>query len=259
MNNKKMIGIVGGVGPYAGLDLTRKIFDQTTANNDQEHLPVALLSIPQQIEDRTSFLLGKTNINPAYAIFKIIRKLEEMGASVVGIACNSAHSPKIFDIIIEELKKTDSSIKLLHMITEVAKFIRENYPKIRNIGVLCTTGTDKTKLYPNILEQEGFNVILPNKVTQENIVHKAIYDPKYGIKAQSNPVTEVAKRKLSEAVNYLQKEGAEAIVLGCTELSLAITDKKLGETIIIDPTLILARALIRKVNSNKLKALTNNL
>ena len=51
MKNQKLIGIVGGVGPYAGLDLCRKIFEQTDAHRDQEHLPIALLSIPQKIKD----------------------------------------------------------------------------------------------------------------------------------------------------------------------------------------------------------------
>lgn len=107
MNTDKTIGIVGGVGPYAGLDLTRKIFDQTKASSDQDYLSVALLSIPQQIEDRTSFLLGQTNINPANAISKIIRKLEQIGVGVAGIPCNSVHSPRIFDGILKKLRKAN--------------------------------------------------------------------------------------------------------------------------------------------------------
>ena len=85
------------------------------------------------------------------------------------------------------------------------------------------------------------------------MVHKAIYDLKYGIKAQSNPVTVIAKRWLTAAIDYLKKEGAEAIVLGCTEIPIAITNKKIGQTMIIDPTIILARALIKMVNPKKLR------
>lgn len=259
MNNDKMIGIVGGVGPYAGLDLTRKIFDQTKATSDQDYLSVVLLSIPQQIEDRTSFLLGQTRINPANAIFKILKKLEQIGARVVGIPCNTVHSPQIFDFILEKLKKTNSNVKIVHMINEVARFIGDTYPNMKNIGVLCTTGTYKTRVYQNILAQKGLRVILPDKVIQESIVHKAIYDPKNGIKARSAPVSTVAKKELSKAINYLQLEGAEAIVLGCTEIPLAITEKIIGKTVIIDPTLILARALIREINPNKLKPIPMNM
>ena len=53
------IGIVGGAGPYAGLDLAQKILQQTRAKNDQDYLPTLLISTPDQIEDRTSFLLGE--------------------------------------------------------------------------------------------------------------------------------------------------------------------------------------------------------
>jgi len=258
MNNEKVIGIVGGVGPYAGLDLVGKIFDQTIANMDQEHLSVALISIPKEIEDRTLFLLDQTGINPAYAIFRVIRKLEEIGASVIGIPCNTVHAPRIFDVILEELKKANSSVKLINMINEVVEFIRGNYPLVRNVGVLCTIGMYKANVYSNILERKGINVILPDKVLQES-VHNATYDPVFGIKAQSNPVTDIAKEKLLEAIHFLQNGGAEAIILGCTEIPLAVTDKKIGKTVIIDPTLILARKLIREVNPDKLKPLTNYL
>lgn len=252
MNNEKTIGIVGGIGSYAGLDLTKKILDQTYTRSDQEHLSIALLSFPHEIGDRTSYLLDQTSTNPAYAILKIIRKLEDIGASVVGIACNTVHTTPIFDAIVENLYKANSSIKLVNMISEVAKFIRINHPQIRNIGVLCTTGTYITKTYSNILDQEGINVILPNEVMQDTI-YNAIYDRGYGIKARSNPVTEFAIKQLLEAINYLQGKGAEAIVLGCTEIPIAITDKRIGQTIIIDPTIILARALIKMVNPEKLR------
>ena len=58
-----MIGIVGGIGPYAGLDLLKKVFDNTLANSDQEHLDTILLSMPSKIEDRTEYLIGKVKIN----------------------------------------------------------------------------------------------------------------------------------------------------------------------------------------------------
>ena len=63
------IGIVGGAGPYAGLDLAQKILHQTVANSDQDYLPTLLISTPGLIEDRTDFLLGETEKNPAHAIY----------------------------------------------------------------------------------------------------------------------------------------------------------------------------------------------
>jgi aspartate racemase len=85
------------------------------------------------------------------------------------------------------------------------------------------------------------------------MVQEAIYDINEGIKAKSFPVTKAAKQKLMTAVNHLQNHPVEAIILGCTEIPLAISDNKIGQTIIIDPTLILARALIRQTQFDKLK------
>ena len=255
MQDETMIGIVGGVGPYAGVDLMEKILDQTEARSDQEHLSIALISLPGRIEERTAFLLGETDNNPAEVVFEIVVKLEQIGAGIVGIPCNTMHSSRIFDLLLKKMKDTKSNVKLIHMINEVAEFVQTNHPKIKNIGLLCTTGTYKTRVYSDCLEPRGFNVIVPDEASQENLVQNAVFDRTYGIKAQSNPVTKDAKAKLLQAIHYLEQQGAEAIILGCTEIPLAITDKKIGSATIIDPTLILARALIRRINPDKLKPL----
>jgi len=250
---REMIGIVGGVGPYAGLDLARKILDQTEANTDQQHLPIALLSVPEQIADRTEFLLGLTEDNPAGAISRIILDLEKLGAGVAGIPCNTAHSPRIFDAIRRNLAEAGSRIKLVHMVDEVSRFVREHFPQIRHVGVLCTTGTHQTRVYPDCLRPHGFTVSLPDEQLQEQAVQRAIYDIDDGIKARPSPVTETARRLLAEAIEHLQAKGAEAIVLGCTEIPLAVTEKRIGQTAIVDANLVLARALIREVAPEKLK------
>lgn len=251
-NNRKMIGVVGGVGPYAGLDLVKKIFDQTVAGSDQDHISVALLSVPEAIEDRTSFLFNETDTNPAFAISDIILKLKQLGADVIGIPCNTAHSPRIFDMILEKLSESESTVTLLHMIRETADFIREVYPDINNTGILCTAGTYKTHVYQTVFEPHGIKTIFPDKAFQET-VHNAIYDPEYGIKAQSNPVSGKAREDLLKAAINLQDKGAEAVVLGCTEIPLAVYERKIGDIPVLDPTLILARALIREACPEKLK------
>lgn len=252
MKDNKMIGIVGGMGPYATVDLVQKILDQTNANDDQSYLPMAILSAPHAIGDRTEFLLGQSNINPAFAISKIIKKLTSIGANIVGIPCNTAHAPQIFNVVLEELKSENSEFRLIHMIHKVAEFIQKHYSAFKNIGVLCTTGSYKTGVYSNVFKETGFNPIMPNGEKQD-LLHKAIYDREYGIKSQSNPVTEIAKSQIIKVIRHLNGRGADVIILGCTELGMAIPDQKIENTTIIDPTLVLARALIREVDSSKLK------
>jgi aspartate racemase len=86
-----MIGIVGGVGPLAGLDIFKKIIEETVATKDQEHVPVVLSSQPHRIADRTAFLLGKENQNPAIALKDILLELDKAGARVAAIPCNTSH------------------------------------------------------------------------------------------------------------------------------------------------------------------------
>ncbi|HXJ99603.1 MAG TPA: amino acid racemase [Gelidibacter sp.] len=250
-----MIGIVGGVGPYAGTDLLNKIFNNTLASKDQEHLDAILLSMSSKIEDRTEYLLGKVKINPALAIVEVLHKLELIGSTIAGIPCNTAHSKKIFDTIQLELEKSKSRIKLLNMIDETVLFIASNYPDITKIGVLSTTGTYKSKLYASALRLKGYEAIVPPLEMQENTIHPAIYDKVYGIKTISNPIHPQARQNLLEGCSYLEEQGAELVILGCTEIPLAITESKINNMITVDPTNILARALIKYIDPLKLKPL----
>lgn len=254
-NDDSIIGIVGGMGPYAGLDLVTKIFDQTITRNDQGHLPVALLSFPNQIEDRTEFLIGKSEINPAHAISDIIVQLEGIGAKVIGIPCHTMHSPKIFTMVREDLRNKNCNVEIIHMVEAVVEFVTTQHPEIEKLGVLSTSGTYKTGIYPTAFKHTGIDVLSPDENSQLEDFHEAIYDPEFGIKARSNPVTDMARKKLLEAISSLREKGAQLIILGCTELSLAIREKEIGDTIIIDPILILARALINKAYPDKLRPL----
>ena len=247
-----MIGVVGGVGPYAGLDLLAKILSQTVANRDQDHLTVVSISQPDQIPDRTSFLLGQSTVNPAFAMLDQLLRLENIGAQVAGIPCNTAHAPVIFNEIQSGLKAAGSKIKLLHMIIEVGHEIRRSFPAINKVGVLSTTGTAVTRIYPLNLELLGFELLALDEALQVQLIHPAIYDPVYGIKALGQ-AAERARQDLLLGVQKLQEAGAQAIVLGCTEIPLAVPEKQIGNTPIIDPALILARSLIKAVDPVKLK------
>jgi aspartate racemase len=250
-----MIGIVGGVGPYSGIDLLKKVFDNTLAKTDQEHLDAILLSMSSKIEDRTAYLVGKVEINPAMAIKEVILKLEKAGATIAGIPCNTAHSERIFKVIQLELAKAKSKIELVNMIDETVSFITSNYPDISKVGVLSTTGTYKGKIYVAPLLLKGYEVIVPPLEMQENTIHPAIYHETYGIKACSNPIHPQAKENLLQGISFLKAKGAQVLILGCTEIPLAITESKIMDMITIDPTNVLARALIQKSNPQKLKPL----
>ena len=246
-----MIGVVAGVGPYAGLDLLGKILSQTSADRDQDHLTVASLSQPALIADRTLFLLGQTTINPALAIVAQLLKLERMGATVAGIPCNTAHAPAIFSEISQGLKDAGCKLNLLHMIAEVGRELLYAHPHIKSVGVLSTTGTAVTRVYPLTLEPLGFEILAVDEERQAQAIHPAIYDPIYGIKACGR-ATEKARNNLLLGAKQLQGMGAKALILGCTEIPLAIPEKQIDGMTIIDPALILARALIAAIDPARL-------
>lgn len=246
-----MIGIVGGVGPIAGLDIVSKIIEETNATSDQEHLPLLLSSQPHRIADRTEFLLGTNAKNPAYAMAEIILELEQGGATVIGIPCNTAHVPDIYGVIVKALLDANSNIRLLHIVEEAANYVKANVTGTK-VGVLSTNGTRKTGLYKSTLEASGLEVIEPDDDLQ-NRVHAAIYDKTYGIKSVFSPVSNRAREEILHAITQLKHAGAQSVILGCTELPLAVPEKESSGLTVIDPNRILARALIREIDEKKLK------
>jgi aspartate racemase len=246
-----MIGIVGGLGPLAGIDLFRKITELTPANSDQEHLPVILFSFPGRIKDRTEYLEGLIKENPGTAIGEICIELSKAGATVAGIPCNTAHSPEIFNRISERLKSKECALRIVHMIDETIEFIRRTLPEKCCIGVLSTTGTYKQKIYFNKLNKAGYIPIVPNEHIQSELVHNSVYHPDYGIKTQAGNISEKASSQLYHVMDMMKDQGAKAVILGCTEIPLAVSGDDYKGMVLIDPTKILAGALIAEYNKLK--------
>ncbi|WP_128895462.1 aspartate/glutamate racemase family protein [Longirhabdus pacifica] len=253
MYSGKTIGIVGGLGPFAGIDMVKQIFYHTKANTDQDHIPVILISAPQQIEPRVTFVLGESSKNPAHSIVTVIQKLERAGADIIGIPCNTAHAPMIMNIVKQELKKRKSNIVLINMIDEIFHTIKKKHPNTTNVGILTTSAMYETHIYKNIIQSHGYNAIIPPADMQRHLVNQAIYDKEYGIKSQSHPVSLQARANLLESMQYLIEEKADVIILGCTELPLAIHEQVIDQVPIIHSTMVLATALIKKASPERLK------
>jgi aspartate racemase len=253
--NRKMkrglIGIAGGMGPGAGIDLSRKIVEQTLAGRDQEHLPQILWSEPDRIFDRTDFLEGRVKTNPAFRIAQVLLKLEAAGASVAGLACNSAHAPQIFDVILTELSANKSKLTLLHMVREVGLLVGQTYPSRKKVGILGTTGTYVTRQYDMVGDFGLETVNLPEK--EQKKLNLAIYHPVYGVKSISKGTSERARSILTGAMSSLVMQGAEVIVLGCTEFPLIFSENNFMDVPVIDSSLVLARALINAHSPEKLR------
>jgi aspartate racemase len=249
-NSRARIGIVGGMGPAAGWDLACKITRETFARTDQEHLDVIVASLPSGIADRTEYLSGRTGSNPATGIIQAVDLLLLCRATIIGIPCNTSHAPQIFDPVRARIDESRTGAELVNMIEEVAVHIRDKLPGVSTVGILATTGTVASQVYTATFNRFKLTVLYPEADDQERLVHRAIYDPDYGIKAQSQ-ITDRSRISLLSAVKLLVGKGAECIVLGCTELPLAVTAEIYDGVPIVDATRILARALINKATSRE--------
>ncbi len=262
----KTIGIVGGVGPYAGLDLAKKIFDNTEARHDQEHLDVLLVNSPRLIDDRTAYILavrdGKVSAdpatdpaNPGRGIVACIRKLAAAGAEVVGVPCNTAHAPLIFDVVEREVAAQLPGIRLLHLVRETVVAVCAFLPQGGTIGLLATPGTYASGVYQTYVEEVdlcGHYCLFEPDEEGKSCIHDAIYDTSYGIKATSAPVTFRAIDSLTAEVWRLHERGANAIIMGCTEIPLAL-DCRAFPFPLIDPAVTFARALIHAAGPTRLR------
>lgn len=237
------IGVVGGAGPFAGVDLAFKILRSTNAATDQDHIPLTLISAPGAIEDRSRFLLGESNINPAHAVVQIIERLAACGATAIGIPCSTMHAPPIFDIIERRTRDILPSVKIVHLVREVIRSARERHPSGGRVGILTTAGAYRAGVFSDALETAGLEPIVPESAVRE-AVHRAIYDRAYGIKAQADPVSVQAKEILASAVDELDRRGSDVVIAGCTELAYALPQLDLDEPRLIDATLALARGLV---------------
>lgn len=234
------IGIVGGVGPLSGTDLADKVFKHTKAVRDQDHIDLYLVSCPSLIPDRTEFLLNG-GADPVPGMECCIEKLASCGATVVGISCNTAHSPDIIDRV-----KLPSAVTLINMIEKTCQFVKFNFADSK-IGLLCTLGTLQTDVY-----DKYFQDLVKPDLDVATAVHSAIYDKDYGIKAIS-PITLAARDIVCNAILHLKEKGCKAVILGCTELPLVFPGQNSYQGVsLIDPTEILAVELVKAVAPEKL-------
>ena len=252
------IGIVGGMGPFTGVDLVDKIHRESIAVKDQDHLPTVLASYPGRIPDRGRFVLGQSDANPAEAIAEVIIFLDRAGAVVAGIPCVTAHCTPIMAEVQKRIQSSGVSLRLLGLIDETVSAIREAAPETRRVGALSTTASHRQQVFRPALEEAGYEVIVQDPSIQGELVTPAIFDPVFGIKSRPLPVSNEARAHVVAAIRHLRERGAEAVILGCTELPLAVAETYLDEVLIVDPTRALARGLIRTFAPEALRPLRSS-
>lgn len=221
----KTIGIIGGMGPMATVDLMEKIILATDAHEDQEHIHI-LVDNNTNIPDRTAAIMGE-GADPVPEMTKSAKRLEAQGADFLIMGCNTAHYflPRFADTV---------KIPFISMIEATADFCHEQGYK--KVGLLASAGTCKTGIYQQALEKAGVAVLQPD-ATQEPAIHSMIYD---GVKAND---VNFDTARVREVLAEMEKAGAEAFVLGCTEVPVAVSIYSLKGNF-IDATEVLAEKAV---------------
>ncbi|ACB84224.1 aspartate/glutamate racemase family protein [Natranaerobius thermophilus] len=223
---KKVVGVLGGMGPQATVDFMDKVVKKTPATKDQDHIRMVVDNNPQ-VPDRTKAIIEGGD-NPNTYLRDMAKRLENMGADFLVMPCNTAHYfyKDIQDVV---------NIPFVNMLECTARYINKligNDSKQGKVGLLATSGTLQTEIYQNQLSQFGFEVITPEPYQQ--LVMEAIYAVKAGDIGTST------RELLEKPIKQLENNGAKAIIMGCTEIPVIATTEQTTQAELIDPTEVLA-------------------
>lgn len=223
------VGVIGGVGPLATAYFLDKVVRLTQAERDQDHLDMIVLN-HATIPDRTDYILGRSSEDPGPVMAADAQRLEEFGVSFLVVPCNTAHY--FTDQVIAAVQ-----VPVLSIVEETVAEALSRFPQLRAVGVLATSGTVHAEVYQQALARHGLVGVVPDDADQE-IVMSLIYDQ---VKA-GRPVDVEA---LHGVLRRLTARGADAVVLGCTELSVIAEDADLlRDPHLVDSLDVLARRTI---------------
>ena len=245
-----MIGILGGMGTQAGLDFCNKLAILNRGKIDQEY-PLFLLynkanipGRPESIGVHTGSLSNKLVNKQSKKKYNLVLKsllkgcqlLKKSGCRFIVVPCNTAH------YWYDDLKKK-IKLPIINMPKEVFNHTLKKCKNNSSIGLLATEGTLKTGVYNKFFDKK-YNLVFPSFILQKKSVNKAIKFVKMGKVKDAN-------KTIKPAINYLIKKKCSKIILGCTELPIAIFAFKSFKNIktskiFLDPNLILANAAMKK-------------
>lgn len=258
---KQIIGIAGGLGPFAHIDLERKLLlaarEITGANADQLFPEWIVSSVPQT-PDRTRAIEGN-GPDPTPWLVRSVKRLESVcdakgrfirrGADFAVIPCITSHA--FFDGV-----RRRTAIDILDMIDETALYITRLHPRSR-VGILATTGTLRRRLFHDRLKRHGHTPLSlfdvdKGESLQRSYVMEAIYGPWQGDHFGCGGIKSCGPQRrhtllLRKAADVLiNRLHVDVLVAGCTEIPLALTNTEIRGIPLVDPVGVLACAAIRR-------------
>ncbi len=223
---EKVVGILGGMGPEATVDLMQRIIRLTPATDDIDHIRCIVDNNPK-VPSRIKAIIEGTGTDPGPCMAEMGKRLETWGADFLVIACNTAHA--YYDYV-----ESAVDIPVIHLIDLVVERVRQLFPHTQKIGILASIAVQMNRLYIDRFEPYGIEVVYPDPENQENLF-KLIREIKTGNTGIS------IMHRYEKICENLNTRGAERAIIACTELSVLNADLP-NET--IDAAEILAQEIV---------------
>lgn len=221
------VGVLGGLGPEATLDFYAKVVALIPAGHDQDHLHLIIDSNPR-VPDRNEAVAG-TGPSPGPALAAMARRLEGAGADFLVMACNAAHA---FQADIEAAV----SVPFVSIVEETVRATIERCPGVQKVGVLGSSGCLDSRLYQTAFTRYGVEVVVPEGA-ERDLFMRVLYRIKAGDRGAD------VRSAMGALAGSLEFRGAEAVVAGCTEVPLVLSD---GDIVVplIDSSAVLAERTV---------------
>jgi aspartate racemase len=231
-----VLGVLGGMGPLATVDFMGKVVALTPAAGDTDHIPMVVSSDPR-IPDRVAPILHGHGTSPAEALQEKAAFLESAGATFIAIPCNTAHH--WYDDI-----AAACGVPVLHIADAASEALIAMRPKPGRVAILATAATLVARIYHDRLEARGFSCSEPGASQMEDWVLPGIALVKKGDLAS-------ARTLFRSAIKAQLSDGADVVLLACTEVPPALaTDDPLA-TRCVDATEALARFAVEMYLARK--------
>lgn len=226
------VGVLGGLGPAATVHFMHRLVELTDAHRDQDHVDLIVWQ-HGSIPDRSAFLLGQGE-SPEPVLVADAVALERAGARFLAIPCNTA-------VVWVDHMRAAVSIEVLDTVAETVAAAGRAVPGLRRLGLLATDGTLLAGTYAAAAAAAGVDLVTPSPEVQRALM-SIIYD---GVKA-GEPVP---RERLDAVVEHLRDRGAEAVALGCTELSVLHGELGVDDDTIVDSIDALARRVVLRAGA----------
>jgi len=229
----KRLGILGGMGPAASAEFVNRLIAQTPATCDQEHIPFVLWNNPQ-IPDRSTSLRNGDD-RPLSFLLEGVQILKAARCDLIVIPCNTAHF--WYDNMVK------MKVPIVHIVDSVADALRD-VGATGTIGVMGTQATVELGLYQYKLNKAGWSCIVPSKEEMDTLVQPAIDLIKSGDMSRAYDMFMVV-------IDSLIARGARAVVLGCTEIPLAVNQDRRDAVPLINSIDSLVKSVLRSVDTTR--------